>query len=412
MKTRTFCLAVMSGVLCLFPLRATQAGTAFSFGISISNVGDFYEPLGAYGSWVEVADYGRCWHPAYVGGDWQPYATGHWEWTDQGWYWVSDEPWAWATYHYGRWVWDPYYGWLWVPGMEWAPSWVAWREGGGYCGWAPLPPEQYCEAGGLVVWEQVNWFPWAFVFVEFGRFCEPVHYRHHHHHGGGYHPILHQTVNIIGDHHRGGHGGPRVGDVERHVGRPLPPVRTADLWRDHSERVGQRASLDRAAAPPVVSRPSEGTVERPQHRPGMAFTPQPSQQREPERRGITPRPQPQRETERRGIAPEPRRTETSRPTVTASTAERGRQGPLWQQRVESRPAPEQRMVRSAPESPRETRTFEAPTQREQRNSDSGRSGSDRSERSGSVGSSDSRGGGGSWAMTPGGERMGQRGGRR
>ena len=130
MKTRTFCVAVVIGLMGVLPWRAAEAKTSFSVGISISNVNDFYEPLRPYGHWVTVANYGRCWYPSYVGSDWQPYADGHWEWTDQGWYWVSDESWAWATYHYGRWVYDPYYGWLWVPDTTWGPSWVSWREGG------------------------------------------------------------------------------------------------------------------------------------------------------------------------------------------------------------------------------------------------------------------------------------------
>src|SRR5439155_23110527 len=32
------------------------------------------------------------------------------------------------------------YGWVWVPDTTWGPSWVDWRFGGGYVGWAPLPP--------------------------------------------------------------------------------------------------------------------------------------------------------------------------------------------------------------------------------------------------------------------------------
>jgi len=443
MKTRTFCLAVVAGVIALLPVRAAQAGTAFSFGISISQVSDFYEPLGAYGTWVQVSDYGRCWRPAYVEGTWQPYATGHWEWTDQGWYWVSDEPWAWATYHYGRWVWDPYYGWLWAPDTVWAPSWVAWREGGGYCGWAPLPPMRYCGTGGLVMWERVNWCSRAFVFVEFGRFCEPVHYRHHYHRGW-HHPGFQQTVNInnvrVINNTTHIHQGPRVETVRQNTGRELRPGNASEIWRHRSDQVVQRASLDRAATPPVVSRPSGGTVERPQRGPGTSPAPQP--QREPGRGGIStgsqrtepnrppvtppvverpqrgpgtsPTPQPQREPGRGGIstgsqrtqpsrptitapATEPRRTEPSRPSFTPPPTERGRPGPTWQQRADSRPAPENRR--------------ESSPQREQRSSDSGRSGSERSERSGFSGSSDSRGGGGLWGP-PGGDRMEQRGGRR
>ncbi len=30
-----------------------------------------------------------------------------------------------------------------MPGYQWAPAWVSWRYGGGYCGWAPLPPETF-----------------------------------------------------------------------------------------------------------------------------------------------------------------------------------------------------------------------------------------------------------------------------
>ena len=47
--------------------------------------------------------------------------------------------WGVVTYHYGRWYEDPREGWVWVPGSTWAPAWVSWREGGGYCGWALRP---------------------------------------------------------------------------------------------------------------------------------------------------------------------------------------------------------------------------------------------------------------------------------
>jgi len=53
------------------------------------------------------------------------------------------EPWGWATYHYGRWVNLDGTGWCWVPGYTWAPAWVSWRYGDGYCGWAPLPPDSF-----------------------------------------------------------------------------------------------------------------------------------------------------------------------------------------------------------------------------------------------------------------------------
>jgi hypothetical protein len=101
----------------------------------------FYTNLNG-GSWIEVGDYGYCWQPD-VAGDpsWRPYADGYWAYTDEGWTWVSYEDFGWATYHYGRWVRLADYGWVWKPGYEWGPAWVSWRFGGGYAGWAPLPPE-------------------------------------------------------------------------------------------------------------------------------------------------------------------------------------------------------------------------------------------------------------------------------
>jgi hypothetical protein len=102
----------------------------------------FYNNLNG-GSWVEVGDYGYCWQPDVAASDtsWRPYADGYWAYTDEGWTWVSYEDFGWATYHYGRWVRLADYGWVWRPGYEWGPAWVSWRFGGGYAGWAPLPPE-------------------------------------------------------------------------------------------------------------------------------------------------------------------------------------------------------------------------------------------------------------------------------
>jgi len=103
-------------------------------------VADFQEQLAPYGNWVAVDGYGSCWVPAGIAVGWRPYTIGHWVYTDFGMAWVSDEQWGWATYHYGRWTLVDGVGWAWVPGSRWAPAWVAWRHGGGYCGWAPLPP--------------------------------------------------------------------------------------------------------------------------------------------------------------------------------------------------------------------------------------------------------------------------------
>ena len=102
----------------------------------------FYDTLSPYGTWVEVAGYGRCWRPTTVVYDvnWRPYCDrGHLVWTDCGWYWDSDYAWG-TTFHYGRWFRDARFGWCWWPDTTWAPSWVLWRSGPEVCGWAPLPP--------------------------------------------------------------------------------------------------------------------------------------------------------------------------------------------------------------------------------------------------------------------------------
>ena len=106
------------------------------------NVDYFNAELTPYGAWVTVDGYGRCWRPtvAYYDSTWTPYCDrGHWVYTDHGWYWDSDYAWG-MTFHYGRWFHHAHHGWCWYPDTVWAPSWVTWRSGGAYCGWAPLPP--------------------------------------------------------------------------------------------------------------------------------------------------------------------------------------------------------------------------------------------------------------------------------
>ena len=143
---------------------SARADLEVSASVSIHAQADFYAPLGANGVWFEAGSYGRCWRPAGVAVGWRPYCYGQWVWTDCGWYWESDEPWAWACYHYGWWVYDPVYAWIWVPGIEWGPAWVCCRTGGGYIGWAPLPPRGVTIA---VAGPE-------FVFVQAARFQERV----------------------------------------------------------------------------------------------------------------------------------------------------------------------------------------------------------------------------------------------
>lgn len=135
--------------------------------VVINEDSDFYQPLEPYGVWFDVPGYGRCWRPRDVGSDWRPYCNGQWLATDDGWYWQSSESWGWATCHYGRWNRGSDGAWFWVPQTQWAPAWVEWRQGGGFCGWAPLPPSRGASVS-------VEIAPAAFVFVSEQHFSEPM----------------------------------------------------------------------------------------------------------------------------------------------------------------------------------------------------------------------------------------------
>lgn len=140
-------------------------------------VGFFFDELSPYGDWVRTRDYGWAWFPRHVHPYWRPYYEGRWVITEYGWTWVSYEPFGWATYHYGRWAWDARFGWLWIPGNVWGPAWVSWQYGGGYIGWAPLPPVVRFEIG---VGIHLGGFdlrlgirPEAYSFVRERSFLEP-----------------------------------------------------------------------------------------------------------------------------------------------------------------------------------------------------------------------------------------------
>lgn len=297
MKTRLLVFSVAMIAVMFCGVRRADARVNFSVGISIGHVNDFYEPLRPYGYWAEVGTYGRCWRPAYIGTQWQPYSNGHWEWTDQGWFWVSDEPWAWATYHYGRWAFDSYYGWVWVPDVQWGPSWVAWREGGGCIGWAPLPPHCEYGPGGVLLVERIRWHPRSFVFVDQRHFREPIRptviVRNQ--------TIINQTVYINNiqrgeQDHGARHGGPSVERVQEFSSQRIEQVAAADLWRERSDRVTSRATQEHVTAPPTHGPSSvAGRVETPtgiSRRTGEE-TRQPSSPVERDRRTVvTPTPAP------------------------------------------------------------------------------------------------------------------------
>ncbi|MBI3879620.1 MAG: hypothetical protein HY301_06095 [Verrucomicrobia bacterium] len=145
----------------------SRANLEVSGSVEIHATTEFHALLAPHGAWIEVDSFGRCWQPGNVTVEWRPYCVGHWVWTDCGWYWASDEPWAWACYHYGWWYYHPVHHWVWVPGIEWAPAWVTWRSGGGFVGWAPLPPR------GITLSVRISGgVPSPFVFVEAHRFHE------------------------------------------------------------------------------------------------------------------------------------------------------------------------------------------------------------------------------------------------
>ena len=129
----TACFALFSIILVVAP---TPNAKAQDVTVSFQS---FYDNLAPYGQWVNDPQFGNVFVP-YEDPGFRPYTRGHWVMTEYGNTWVSNDPWAWACYHYGRWTYNAYYGWIWIPGYEWAPAWVSWRYGGGYCGWAPLGP--------------------------------------------------------------------------------------------------------------------------------------------------------------------------------------------------------------------------------------------------------------------------------
>ena len=144
---------------------APSPGGLYDDGYDPNAYQQFESTLSPYGTWFDDPSYGRVWvpHTHVVGAGFRPYTHGHWENTEWGWTWVDHHPFGWATGHYGRWFYDSSYGWVWVPGRVWSPAWVTWRSGGGYVGWAPMPPGSYY--GGAYTVYDTSW-----VFVSYSGF--------------------------------------------------------------------------------------------------------------------------------------------------------------------------------------------------------------------------------------------------
>ena len=257
-------------VLLMALIGTLQPATAQSPpGEPVRDYGEFYEALEPHGRWIAHPDHGYVWAPEAAADDedWRPYSRGHWVATEEhGWYWVSDEPFGWAVYHYGRWLRDEREGWIWIPGSEWAPAWVAWRDGEDYVGWAPLPPEATWDGVALSyradIYDAPRFAPyWVFVPPRYlvvpglYRYAVPVSRNHHHL----------RSTRIVTDYrivdrrifNRG--IDPRL--LEQRTARPVPFARIAPGHspRDHGISRGDRSlvtvyrpTLQAAPASPVL----------------------------------------------------------------------------------------------------------------------------------------------------------------
>jgi hypothetical protein len=240
----------------------------------------FQAHLGPYGQWIDVPGIGPAWIPLEAGNPlWQPYMdAGHWEYTDAGWFWQSDYPWGDIAFHYGRWIKNEFTGgrWAWVPAYDWAPSWVAWREGAAGMGWAPLPWGAEFRPGLGLFWHGAA----VTASIDFGLgfdafvFVGPDHFF-----GGNYHAVALDSVRahdlfLHSEFHAGyrveggrlvveGLGREHVAAITHHevVERKAIDMRHEEERQDFSKRTVAHQELTRAPAPagrgaPVVTPPA------------------------------------------------------------------------------------------------------------------------------------------------------------
>jgi hypothetical protein len=215
----------------------------------------FYDQLGDQGTWIQTDTYGYVFQPNVSDPNWAPYTDGHWVSTDQGWTWVSSEPWGWATYHYGRWANIDGIGWVWVPGYRWAPAWVSWRYGGGYCGWAPLPPETLEGADdgdqgyhfGNDVDVSFNIGAGCYSFLPVGDMGDP-NYRGRFANRGNNYVIINRTTNVTNININNNSGTGNAAGYFRGVTTGGPSLRTVNA---HSKQHIQTVQLTQAGKPGI-----------------------------------------------------------------------------------------------------------------------------------------------------------------
>ncbi|RIK66784.1 MAG: hypothetical protein DCC65_08635 [Planctomycetota bacterium] len=255
-QIRWIALALLASTSALFvhvapangqPLPPPGAGS-FMARPPMMDMSFFYESLAPYGEWIHMPQFGWVWSPYNMQYDWRPYQDGYWVWTEYGWTWVSNEPFGWAVYHYGRWIFDRYYGWVWVPGRVWGPAWVAWRQGAGWVGWAPLPPDDTIHANVRIGpfhlrFDTIRNYHWN--FVEERRFCE-----------GNIRPyiarsvrnvnIVHQTRNVTNYNIVNNtivNNNINIVNIEKRIGRSVPRYSIRDAAAPDRARVVQGNAL-------------------------------------------------------------------------------------------------------------------------------------------------------------------------
>lgn len=146
-----FGLIILLVVMCMTPQVFSQDQAEKSDGYAGTRpqltVGQFMHELSQHGEWFHLPDWGWTWQPHDIQPWWVPYTEGEWQASVDGPYWVSYKPYGWAVFHYGRWMEHDDFGWVWLPDTRWGPAFVCWRQGHGYVGWAPMPPQSPGDVG-------------------------------------------------------------------------------------------------------------------------------------------------------------------------------------------------------------------------------------------------------------------------